>query len=117
MIRLPPRSTRTDTLFPYTTLFRSGLEHFRQLQHQRGAVAAERVERAGVDQCFERATVQLRRFDAAAEVEQVFERAVAAALVGDRLAGAAASALHRAQAIAGRGLVDRSAPEVGRVDV
>src|SRR3546814_4002327 len=24
MMRLPPRSTRTDTLFPYTTLFRSG---------------------------------------------------------------------------------------------
>src|SRR3546814_4737867 len=23
MIRLPPRTTRTDTLFPYTTLFRS----------------------------------------------------------------------------------------------
>src|SRR3546814_18912999 len=23
LIRLPPRSTRTDTLFPYTTLFRS----------------------------------------------------------------------------------------------
>src|SRR3546814_9129018 len=23
MIQLPPRSTRTDTLFPYTTLFRS----------------------------------------------------------------------------------------------
>src|SRR3546814_4530907 len=23
MVRLPPRSTRTDTLFPYTTLFRS----------------------------------------------------------------------------------------------
>src|SRR3546814_20666786 len=31
MIRRPPRSTRTDTLFPYTTLFRShrfGKEHF-----------------------------------------------------------------------------------------
>src|SRR3546814_15970752 len=27
MIRRPPRSTRTDTLFPYTTLFRS---HFRR---------------------------------------------------------------------------------------
>src|SRR3546814_16710279 len=30
MIRRPPRSTRTDTLFPYTTLFRSildGLDH------------------------------------------------------------------------------------------
>src|SRR3546814_7560283 len=25
MVRRPPRSTRTDTLFPYTTLFRSGL--------------------------------------------------------------------------------------------
>src|SRR3546814_6410776 len=26
MIRRPPRSTRTDTLFPYTTLFRSGVD-------------------------------------------------------------------------------------------
>src|SRR3546814_18503089 len=36
MIRRPPRSTRTDTLFPYTTLFRSTnnelLEIDRQLQ-------------------------------------------------------------------------------------
>src|SRR3546814_3889116 len=29
MIRRPPRSTRTDTLFPYTTLFRS-LSHRRE---------------------------------------------------------------------------------------
>src|SRR3546814_1368101 len=28
MIRRPPRSTRTDTLFPYTTLFRSCLSMF-----------------------------------------------------------------------------------------
>src|SRR3546814_5282285 len=27
MIRRPPRSTRTDTLFPYTTLFRSPVQH------------------------------------------------------------------------------------------
>src|SRR3546814_958433 len=27
MIRRPPRSTRTDTLFPYTTLFRSDINH------------------------------------------------------------------------------------------
>src|SRR3546814_4917051 len=27
MIRRPPRSTRTDTLFPYTTLFRSTFEY------------------------------------------------------------------------------------------
>src|SRR3546814_4190203 len=26
MIRRPPRSTRTDTLFPYTTLFRSTMQ-------------------------------------------------------------------------------------------
>src|SRR3546814_8212970 len=26
MLRRPPRSTRTDTLFPYTTLFRSALD-------------------------------------------------------------------------------------------
>src|SRR3546814_7250054 len=30
MIRRPPRSTRTDTLFPYTTLFRSGYEFRRE---------------------------------------------------------------------------------------
>src|SRR3546814_18186164 len=28
MIRPPPRSTRTDTLFPYTTLFRSNIVDF-----------------------------------------------------------------------------------------
>src|SRR3546814_7308785 len=32
MIRRPPRSTRTDTLFPYTTLFRSVVD---ALHHQR----------------------------------------------------------------------------------
>src|SRR6056297_4098950 len=31
MIRRPPRSTRTDTLFPYTTLFRSTGWHPRHL--------------------------------------------------------------------------------------
>src|SRR3546814_16035116 len=29
MIRRPPRSTRTDTLFPYTTLFRSLRKNFK----------------------------------------------------------------------------------------
>src|SRR3546814_14433559 len=32
MIRRPPRSTRTDTLFPYTTLFRS-FPYFGNLEH------------------------------------------------------------------------------------
>src|SRR3546814_9305532 len=56
MIRRPPRSTRTDTLFPYTTLFRSGLgadrtggelhvlpAHRRQHLAGRQAVAAQLV--------------------------------------------------------------------------
>src|SRR3546814_13099589 len=38
MIRRPPRSTRTDTLFPYTTLFRSGQDRTMDLfaSHPRG---------------------------------------------------------------------------------
>src|SRR3546814_7852412 len=35
MIRRPPRSTRTDTLFPYTTLFRS--EETQKKRHGRNA--------------------------------------------------------------------------------
>src|SRR3546814_8403674 len=31
MLRRPPRSTRTDTLFPYTTLFRSGVRRMADL--------------------------------------------------------------------------------------
>src|SRR3546814_5988310 len=40
MIRRPPRSTRTDTLFPYTTLFRSRSDH-RQWRRQRPADRAD----------------------------------------------------------------------------
>src|SRR3546814_1320810 len=47
MIRLPPESTRTDTLFPYTTLFRStsgdGFLVGAELE-QRGQPHAERTE-------------------------------------------------------------------------
>src|SRR3546814_8124180 len=37
MIRRPPRSTRTDTLFPYTTLFRS--DGIRSVKEQQQHVA------------------------------------------------------------------------------
>src|SRR3546814_14432290 len=48
IVRRPPRSTRTDTLFPYTTLFRSRLadrcaaveRRVRSLEARHGAVAA-----------------------------------------------------------------------------
>src|SRR3546814_5079092 len=35
MIRRPPRSTRTDTLFPYTTLFRSDVNVLRRFMRGR----------------------------------------------------------------------------------
>src|SRR3546814_6262112 len=52
MIRRPPRSTRSDTLFPYTTLFRSahGNDEVGPGRRQRGR--ARRIEReaAGAEQ-------------------------------------------------------------------
>src|SRR3546814_3411803 len=49
MLRRPPRSTRTDTLFPYTTLFRSGFgltsgRRGRGIRGSRGAVGAPAVD-------------------------------------------------------------------------
>src|SRR3546814_17040459 len=66
MIRRPPRSTRTDTLFPYTTLFRSGVllvgeaedgdaRRRRRIEHPclervgRPALAPPRVRHPGLD--------------------------------------------------------------------
>src|SRR3546814_8721694 len=47
MIRLPPRSTRSYTLFPYTTLFRSGLAGLRSRRcRNRGT---RRLDRASFD--------------------------------------------------------------------
>src|SRR3546814_17956654 len=40
MIRRPPRSTRTATLFPYTTLFRSASRHAGPARRPRGRRAA-----------------------------------------------------------------------------
>src|SRR3546814_6289347 len=42
MIRRPPRSTRTDTLFPYTTLFRSLARHAARQQAPERAQQGER---------------------------------------------------------------------------
>src|SRR3546814_13060221 len=54
MIRRPPRSTRTDTLFPYTTLFRS----YDGRNRKSTANAAERRE--GSDPSADRGGVELR---------------------------------------------------------
>src|SRR3546814_13286588 len=47
MIRLPPRSTRTDTLFPYTTLFRSAARRLRDATADGAAAHARRGARGG----------------------------------------------------------------------
>src|SRR3546814_6760032 len=48
MIRRPPRSTRTDTLFPYTTLFRSGDLAIFEEDHRRDAAHAIFARRVGI---------------------------------------------------------------------
>src|SRR3546814_18687507 len=46
MIRRPPRSTRTDTLFPYTTLFRSDVERGRRQDRTDGTPVSGRLLRS-----------------------------------------------------------------------
>src|SRR3546814_7307633 len=47
MIRRPPRSTRTDTLFPYTTLFRSRFAENHPTGRDHGAEQGDAARRAG----------------------------------------------------------------------
>src|SRR3546814_4382419 len=68
MIRRPPRSTRTDTLFPYTTLFRS----VGAAQH--GHAIAQAVDHCGRQYAVERAADQFFR-NAAQEVSDVLGHA------------------------------------------
>src|SRR3546814_12436272 len=54
MIRRPPRSTRTDTLFPYTTLFRSkfglrGISEVLRFDLARHGIGVSLVCPGGVD--------------------------------------------------------------------
>src|SRR3546814_6053438 len=58
MIRRPPRSTRTDTLFPYTTLFRS-LHPLRQEPRARYPLSACRPDMGRPDRISTRPGMQL----------------------------------------------------------
>src|SRR3546814_6842735 len=56
MIRRPPRSTRTDTLFPYTTLFRSSrrpIDSLRRPAEYRPARTSGRSKRRSAEEGFE----------------------------------------------------------------
>src|SRR3546814_19321058 len=88
MIRRPPRSTRTDTPFPYTTLFRSqGMLakrrelHFPIAQHVRVRRLAGRV--VGQKTCEYALTVFAREVDAMQRnIELVADRARILEIVG-----------------------------------
>src|SRR3546814_5011960 len=54
MIRRPPRSTRTDTLFPYTTLFRSWAALFRVDRTRERSTALALLDRVGIADAAER---------------------------------------------------------------
>src|SRR3546814_11586394 len=94
MIRRPPRSTRTDTLLPYTTLFRSGEERAgrqRKEQHQHGAAArpdADRQhERTGLaKQAATRLAVEQHRIRQMMMAAAVMVMAVILAMAGLRAA-------------------------------
>src|SRR3546814_1426484 len=62
MIRRPPRSTRTDTLFPYTTLFRSGGDRPRNGGARHGGVRRSAPLRSNISQIRKETThVQIGR--------------------------------------------------------
>src|SRR3546814_10344131 len=71
MIRRPPRSTRTDTLFPYTTLFRSLVES--------GKIAAKNFETLGQEgvafarKSFEDTTAALKGYTAVKSPAEFFK--------------------------------------------
>src|SRR3546814_1212274 len=86
MIRRPPRSTRTDTLFPYTTLFRSGLHALADGHQTEGLAQSQHgTHDLGVagrlGQAVNEAAVDLHDVDRAAL--QVRQRRVASAEVVD----------------------------------
>src|SRR3546814_10096773 len=95
MIRRPPRSTRTDTLFPYTTLFRSvavaqivarrGGEDHRFLRHHRDARADGGGVGGGQRHAIEADLARLRVVEALGELEE------------GRLAGARRSEEHTSE--------------------
>src|SRR3546814_20904757 len=75
MIRRPPRSTRTDTLFPYTTLFRSILVGDVAIARRLALLGAEIFDRLVIEQAVDAAPDGQR-------VEVVHPRAQRVAPVG-----------------------------------
>src|SRR3546814_9090595 len=66
MIRRPPRATRTDTLFPYTTLFRSLPPHAARRRHSGAGDEARPADRHSDD------NLRVRRDRAAGPCQQLW---------------------------------------------
>src|SRR3546814_12239091 len=102
MIRRPPRSTRTDTLFPYTTLFRSGLQ-----RPEQGAADRNAADRTDARQRLARQPHHPRRV--AAQAEGVDARRLRSAIFVARLFGGRPRRLlapgqDRKRGVAGKGV-------------
>src|SRR3546814_6449428 len=61
MIRRPPRSTRTDTLFPYTTLFRSPVDPIHPVSGGPGYLFLEGGRQARLERVRNLELIQLLR--------------------------------------------------------
>src|SRR3546814_8864570 len=74
MIRRPPRSTRTDTLFPYTTLFRSPeteLESVNDYTLLVAVVLSAQATDAGVNKATRRLFAEVRSEEHTSELQSL----------------------------------------------
>src|SRR3546814_18269962 len=103
MIRRPPRSTRTDTLFPYTTLFRSQ----RLVPKRTGAGEDQRIVRYAV-----RLDVQRRRGLAQQVERRAHHLRLAAQAIGVLDAGVAVAVRSTARRAGHQGAQRRRDPDL-----
>src|SRR3546814_19816233 len=107
MIRRPPRSTRTDTLFPYTTLVRS-LQRQREKSYQNEKLTALGSLLAGVSHELNNPLSvvigQAALLESIAGDSEIAERAVKVRIAADRCAKIVKTFLSMA----------RQRPEIGR---
>src|SRR3546814_6018976 len=96
MIRRPPRSTRTDTLFPYTTLFRSWRQAWRRAFFEATRFSGD----------------QLLFLGEGAEAEPGLQGGLQLAVAGDLEPAVVAGARHRLQTHPDLGHGDRKRPRL-----
>src|SRR3546814_20157253 len=90
MIRRPPRSTRTDTLFPYTTLFRSDGSEVKSVELEtllrEGATMLERRDAMEFfrDGCADPFRIHIRKPWTPHSGSQVHRKALTSAVVSSR---------------------------------